>query len=119
MTLQYILHRKVRATRLVLPFFITLALAAQLVALPAASAAPVDPANVIVTVPTGGSATPPIVKTVHPPIIPPKSDLVLLADTTGSMGPSLTNVKGGAGTIMGNVRASDPDSQLAPRVIRM
>jgi Big-like domain-containing protein len=103
--------RKTYATRFTLPFIVVLALMAQLIIVFPAAAAPVDPASVNLTIPTGGSA-PPITKTVHPPIIPPKSDLVLLADTTGSMGPAIANVKAGAATIMGNVRASDPDSQF-------
>lgn len=100
-----------RAARLVLPFVVALSLMAQVIVTVPAAAAPVDPPSVIATIPTGGSAGP-ITKTVHTPPIPPKSDLVLLADTTGSMGSAIANVKANASSVMNTVRASDSDSQF-------
>lgn len=100
-----------RLARFVLPFAIALSLMAQFaVAIPAA-AAPVDPATVTATIPTGGTA-PPINKVVHTPPIPPQPDIVFLADTTGSMGPALSNVKTNAATIFSSVRSTEVDSQF-------
>jgi len=108
---KYSIQRGLRTAKLVLPFFIILSLAVQFVALPAVSAGPVDPASVSLTIATGGSA-PAITKTVHTPAVPPKSDLVFLADTTGSMESSVADVQGRATDIMNQVRASDSDSQF-------
>jgi hypothetical protein len=52
-------------------------------------------------------------KTVHTPEIPPKPDIVFLADTTGSMGPAITNVKTNAATIMNTVIAAQPTANFA------
>ena len=53
-----------------------------------------------------------IAKTVHTPAIPPKPDICFLADTTGSMGTALANVKANATSIMNTVLASSPDAQF-------
>jgi uncharacterized repeat protein (TIGR01451 family) len=71
----------------------------------------VDPATVSTSLNPGGSFT--VTKTVHTPTIPPKPDIVFLADTTGSMGPTLTNVQTNATDIMNDVRLAQSDSDFA------
>jgi hypothetical protein len=46
------------------------------------------------------------------PVIPPKPDVMFLADTTGSMGGALTNMKGSVSSIMSQVLAAQPDAQF-------
>jgi hypothetical protein len=71
----------------------------------AAMAAPgVDPKNVELLLHPGDSTT--ITKTVTTPEILPKPDIYFLADTTGSMGPAINNVK---------IRSSAPDSTRTSR----
>jgi hypothetical protein len=75
----------------------------------AAFAAPgVEPKVVNVSLAPGASTD--IPKTVHTPPIVPKPDIYFLADTTGSMGGVLANVKANAGSILSQVDgvASDP-----------
>jgi Bacterial Ig-like domain (group 3)/von Willebrand factor type A domain len=77
-----------------------------------ALAAPgVTPATVDLNLDPGGSAT--ITKTVSTPPIPPKPDIVFLVDTTGSMGPVISNVQANGHTILSNVAAAQPDAQFA------
>ena len=64
----------------------------------------VDPATVSASLDPGASLT--VTKTVHTPTIPPRPDVLFLADTTGSMGPSITNVRTNAATIMSTVAAA-------------
>jgi uncharacterized repeat protein (TIGR01451 family) len=64
----------------------------------------VDPQAVSNTVNPGDSFN--VAKTVHTPVIPPNPDVVFLADTTGSMGATLANVKANASAIMGTVAAA-------------
>ena len=54
-----------------------------------------------------------LTKTVTTPQIPPKPDIVLLADQTGSMGPALGNVKANMADIITTVKAAQPDAQFA------
>lgn len=54
-----------------------------------------------------------VTKTVSTPPIPPKPDIVLLADKTGSMGGELTNVKANFASIISQVKAVQPDAQFA------
>lgn len=61
----------------------------------------VDPQNVTATLNPGASVT--VGKTVHTPVIPPNPDIVFLADTTGSMGPTIANVQSNATTIMNTI----------------
>lgn len=70
----------------------------------------VDPASVSVGAVPGATIT--VNKVVHTPTIPPKPDVMFLADTTGSMGPAIANVRTNAGTIMSTVRAAQSDSQF-------
>ena len=58
----------------------------------------------------GGSMT--VGKTLATPVIPPKPDIVFLADTTGSMGTPLTTMQNNVQAIMNQVRAAQPDSQF-------
>jgi uncharacterized repeat protein (TIGR01451 family) len=64
----------------------------------------VDPQSVTNTVNPGDSFT--VGKTVHTPAIPPNPDVVFLADTTGSMQPTLANVQANATPIMNAVVGS-------------
>lgn len=60
---------------------------------------------------TSGSSVD-ISKTVTTPAVPPKIDIVFLADTTGSMGSAIANVQSNATSIMTTVRGDQPDSQF-------
>ena len=72
--------------------------------------ADVSPSSVTATKNPGDSLT--VNKTVTTPVIPPKPDIVFLADTTGSMGGAIANVRTGATNIMNQVRAAQADSQF-------
>ncbi|MFC5288095.1 Calx-beta domain-containing protein [Actinokineospora guangxiensis] len=95
--------------------FLVLALTAGLVVLPAttAAAAPpgVTPSTVDVTLGPGQSTT--VAKSVTTAAVPPNPDLVLLADTTGSMGGAIANVKANAGEITSDVLGAQPSAQFA------
>ncbi len=79
---------------------------------PAYAAAPgVEPSAVTRTLPPGGSAT--IAKVVHTPAVPPNPDIVFLADTTGSMGGAIANVKSNAADILTAVSGAQPSAQFA------
>ncbi|MEV6643766.1 Calx-beta domain-containing protein [Amycolatopsis sp. NPDC051371] len=77
-----------------------------------AAAAPpgVDPATVDLTLAAGQSTT--VTKHVTTSAVPPNPDLVLLADTTGSMGGAITNVRTNANAITGDVLAAQPTAQF-------
>src|SRR6185436_4088256 len=68
-----------------------------------------SPASVTATVQPGGALD--VSKTVVTPLIPPRPDICFLADTTGSMGTALNNVKGNLPAIMALVLAAQPQSQ--------
>jgi hypothetical protein len=70
----------------------------------------VDPPNVDLTLSPGESAH--VAKTVTTSEIPPKPDLVLLADTTGSMSGAIANVRTNAGAITGDILAAQPTAQF-------
>jgi hypothetical protein len=93
---------------------VALALAAGGVAvLPApASANPpgVTPSDVTTTLAPGGSTV--IAKTVHTAAVPPNPDIVLLADTTGSMGPAIDNVRTNAAGVLSAVTSAQPTAQF-------
>ena len=59
----------------------------------------------------GGSET--LYRSQITPRIPPKPDVVFLADTTGSMGPALDNVRNNITPIMNDVLAAQSDAQFA------
>jgi Integrin beta chain VWA domain len=73
----------------------------------------VTPSSVTLNLTPGGSAT--IPKTVSTPAIPPKPDIMILADTTGSMQPVLNalqqNLTSGSGLIP-QVLAAQPDAEF-------
>ncbi|HEV2782595.1 MAG TPA: Calx-beta domain-containing protein [Actinophytocola sp.] len=78
----------------------------------AALAAPpgVDPSTVDITLLPGQSTT--VTKNVTTAEIPPNPDVVLLADTTGSMIPAIGNVQNNAGAVTGAVLAAQPTAQF-------
>jgi hypothetical protein len=78
----------------------------------AALAAPpgVDPSTVDVTLVPGQSTT--ITKHVTTEPIPANPDLVMLADTTGSMGDAIANVKSNAAAVTDAVLAAQPNAQF-------
>ena len=88
------------------------AVVAGAVGIQVAAAAPpgVEPASVTLAGNPGDSFT--VTKTVHTPVIPPRPDVVFLADTTGSMGPAIANVKANATSIMTAVRTAQLDSDF-------
>lgn len=75
-----------------------------------ASAQALDPASVTQTIKPGDSFD--VSKHVTTPLIPPKPDICFLADTTGSMGTAIGNVKTNATAIMNVIRATQADSQF-------
>jgi hypothetical protein len=70
----------------------------------------VQPKEVTKTLPPLGSAT--VEKTVETTALPPNSDFVFLADTTGSMGPSIEDVKTNAQTIIDALEAAGATNAL-------
>lgn len=54
-----------------------------------------------------------ITKTVETPPIPPNPDIVLLADTTTSMGASIGNVQSNAASIVNQIKAAQPTAEFA------
>ena len=75
-----------------------------------ARAQTLDPASVTQTLRPGDAFD--VSKTVTTPPIPPRPDICFLADTTGSMGGAILNVRNNATMIMNLVRAVQPDSQF-------
>jgi uncharacterized repeat protein (TIGR01451 family) len=77
----------------------------------AAAAAPgVTPSTVTATLLPGQSAT--ISKSVETSPIPPNPDIFFLADTTGSMGGAVANVRAGNANVMATVVAAQPTAQF-------
>lgn len=78
---------------------------------PAAAAEPgVEPASVTVTLPPGGSTD--IAKVVHTPTVPPKPDIVFLADTTGSMFGAIDDVRTNAAGVLATISDAQPSAQF-------
>jgi len=100
------LRRSIAAAAVVL----TTCAAAVVVVAPQA-AAQVDPPDVEVTLGPGASTT--VAKTVTTPVVPPNPDLVFLADTTGSMGGAIADVRANAGTVTGEVLDAQPTARFA------
>jgi hypothetical protein len=96
---------------------LTLAAAGALVATPAfampalAMGAGVSPASYDASVDPGDTVH--VTKTVTTPEIPPKPDIVLVVDETGSMGPAIANVKAEMGSIVSGVQTAQPQAQFA------
>ncbi|HWC12611.1 MAG TPA: vWA domain-containing protein [Acidimicrobiales bacterium] len=88
-----------------------LVLLALMMAVPSAFAAPgVQPTVVDTDADPGTSFD--VTKTVTTEEIPPNPDIVFLADTTGSMGPAIGNVKTNINNIIADVEASQPTAQF-------
>ncbi|SCF12218.1 HYR domain-containing protein [Micromonospora viridifaciens] len=81
------------------------------VAAPAWAAPGVDPATVDRSSDPGATIS--ISKVVSTPTIPPKPDVVLLVDTTGSMGPAIANVRTNLQQVIDNVRGAQPSAEFA------
>jgi hypothetical protein len=79
---------------------------------PALAAPGVSPASSESTA-APGDVIGPIDKTVSTPAVPPLPDVVLLADTTGSMGAALSDVKSSLTSIISSVSSAQPDAQFA------
>lgn len=91
---------------------VPLGLVAASAAFTSAAAAPgVTPTHYANSLAPGQSVT--ITKTVETPPIPPNPDIVLLADTTGSMGPAIANVKANAASIVSQVQGAQPTARFA------
>ncbi|WP_447002194.1 Calx-beta domain-containing protein [Saccharothrix isguenensis] len=91
----------------------TLAVWATTVAISAApqAGAQVEPGDVEVTLGPGASTT--VAKTVTTPAVPPNPDLVFLADTTGSMGGAIADVRNNAGAVTNAVLDAQPTARFA------
>ncbi|MDX2678039.1 HYR domain-containing protein [Streptomyces sp. NY05-11A] len=74
-------------------------------------APPVSPSLVEQALNPGASIT--VAKRVRTPAVPPKPDVVLLVDNTGSMGSVIANVKANLPTIVDQVFGVQPDSRFA------
>lgn len=91
---------------------LSIAAAGALVATPAlAMGAGVSPATYDASVNPGDTVH--VTKTVSTPEIPPKPDIVLVVDETGSMGPAIANVKSEMGSIVSTVQGAQPQAQFA------
>lgn len=77
----------------------------------AAGSPGVSPAHYSDALDPGASVT--ITKTVETPPIPPQPDIVLMADTTSSMTPSIANVRTNASSILGQIQAAQPTARFA------
>ncbi|MGI5440815.1 HYR domain-containing protein [Streptomyces shenzhenensis] len=71
----------------------------------------VTPAVVDESLDPGGSLT--VGKQVSTPVVPPRPDIVLLVDGTGSMDTTIEGVQRDLGTITDRVRQEQPDSRFA------
>jgi hypothetical protein len=80
-------------------------------AAPAAAAPGVNPATVDKSANPGASI--PVSKVVSTPPIPPNPDVVLLVDTTGSMGTAIANVRTNLQQVITDVRTAQPSAQFA------
>jgi Bacterial Ig-like domain (group 3)/Integrin beta chain VWA domain len=88
-------------------------MAPMLAFIPASMAATpgVDPSSVTLTLAEGTSSH--VSKVVHTPAIPPKPDVLVLADTTGSMGDTLSSLKTNLNSLVSQVQTAQPDAQFA------
>lgn len=76
-----------------------------------AAGSSVEPSSYSNTLESGSSVT--IKKMVHTTPIPTNPDIVFLADTSGSMGPALTNVATNVSSIMNTVNSAQPPGATA------
>lgn len=70
----------------------------------------VEPGNVSMDLDPGQSVD--VSKVVHTSPVPPNPDVVFLADTTGSMGGEIANVKANVANIMSDVQAAESSAQF-------
>lgn len=105
-------HDRARAARRHVAWALTAlaGLTATLVAGAAVAAPGVSPASVSDELLPGETAT--ITKTVETSPIPPRPDIFFLADTTGSMGGAIANVRANAASVMSQVLAAQPEAQF-------
>lgn len=89
----------------------TAAVAATLILTATTAAADVDPPTWSGALDPGASVT--LTKTVTTPTIPPRPDIVLLVDRTGSMGGAIGNVKANMTSLVDAVEAAQPDARWA------
>lgn len=54
-----------------------------------------------------------LTQSVETPFVPPKPDIVLVIDRTGSMGPAITDVKSNIAHLIATIQATEPDAQFA------
>ena len=78
---------------------------------PAAAGSPVTPAVVDDALAPGGSLQ--VAKTVDTPVVPPRPDVVLLVDGTGSMGPTIDDIRRDLSAVTDQVRQEQPDARFA------
>ncbi|WP_199443484.1 Calx-beta domain-containing protein [Umezawaea beigongshangensis] len=106
-------RRRSLSRRLVTAVTVTATVWAATVAVVAApqAEAQVEPSDVVVTLGPGASTE--VAKTVTTPEVPPNPDLVFLADTTGSMGGAIADVRNNAGAVTSAVLDAEPTAQFA------
>ena len=107
-------HPSRNATGYVQPGFVSMLVALGLAlsaALPALVGATVTPASNTIEVHPDDTGN--VTISVDVPAKPPKADILIAIDTTGSMAPSITQAKSNANQIVTDVQASVPDSQFA------
>ena len=95
-------------------FVAAIALSLSAIVVPAAAHPPVVgvvPSTVSDSAAPGATIN--VAKTVHTPVIPPTPDIVLLADTTGSMGPAISDVQADLTDIVGDITLAQPNAQFA------
>jgi hypothetical protein len=92
-------------------FSISLALAGGLIGTALAADPGISPTSVSKKVDPGTSFI--VDKIVTTPKILPKPDVVLLVDVTGSMGPSINDIKSNLAMVISSVKSEQPGAQLA------
>ncbi|MEV6601457.1 choice-of-anchor D domain-containing protein [Actinoplanes sp. NPDC051346] len=70
-----------------------------------------EPAGAVLGLTPGGSAV--VVRGITTATIPPRPDVVLLADTTASMQAALNNVRVNAGRLVEDIKTAQPDARFA------
>ena len=69
-----------------------------------------EPSTLSTALDPGGATT--VNKVVHTATVPPKPDVVFLADTTASMGSAIANVKANVLNVISGIRSSQPQAQF-------
>jgi hypothetical protein len=103
-------HRVAWRAAAVLPIAVVAIVTVGLAA-PSRVGATVSPATKEITIPAGGTAVEQ--KTVGVPAVPPKADILIAIDTTGSMQPTIAQAQADANAIVTGVQASVLDTQFA------